>query len=268
MLAAGLALTSCEDLFNDIEEDLQPVVDFVEDISEIQEGLEDAMALSEDAITITLEDGSTGYLAGECAVITNDTEANKLTIDFGSEPCTGLNGLERSGRIIINYIADDDPGAYSYSVEFLEYSVNGNKFDGLLTVNTLHRNNDGKLEFSETVERARITLASGKWYSWDSERVRLMQTGDQTPNVMDDSCTITGFINGRDSDGNEFSSDIKRPITFLRACWEEGIIYPSSGRTRIEMTGKPATVVDWGIGLCNKTVNIQQYNKWLIIELN
>jgi len=268
VLIAGLFLTSCEGFFDDLEEDLQPVVDFIEDITEIQEGLEDAMTLSEDAITVTLDDGSTGYLVGECAIVTNDEAQDRLTIDFGDEPCEGLNGKMRSGMIIINYIDETDEDSYSYSIDFERYTVDGNEFDGLLDVAMLHRNENGKLEFSETVTDARITLASGKWYGWSSERMRTMTNGDNTPNVMDDVYQITGNFNGQDSDGNVFSTDIKRPITFLRACWEEGIIYPSTGRTRIEMTGKPATVVDWGLGFCNKTVNILQWNKWLVVELN
>ena len=268
VLALGLFLTSCEGIFEDIQEDIQPVVDFIEDITEIQEGLEDAMTLSEDALTVTLEDGSTGYLAGDCAIVTHEVESKRLTIDFGTESCVGLNGFERSGKIVISYLDELTLDEYTYSIDFQDYSVSGNTFEGLLSVDMLHFNEQGKPEFSETVEDARITLANGKWYAWESERNRTMTNGHMSGGVMDDTYQITGTFNGTDSDGNIFSTDIKQPVTFMRACWEEGIIYPSKGRTRIEMTGKPATVIDWGLGFCNKRVNILQYNKWLILDLN
>lgn len=268
LLIGGAALTSCEGFIQDIEENVQPVVDFIQDIEEIQEGLEDAMTLSEDAITITLDDGSTGYLVGDCGVVTNDTYTDRLILDFGDEPCQGLNGKTRSGKIVVHYIDEEDPDAYSYSVDFQSYTVDGNTFDGLLEVDMIHRNAQNRLEFSETVTDARITLANGTWYQWSSERVREMTGGQGTPGVIDDIFQITGYVSGQDSNGKTFNSEIKQPITFRRACWEEGIIYPSSGRTRVEMTGKPATVIDWGLGFCNKTVNILQWNKWLVVELN
>ena len=266
-LGVGLLFTSCEAFFEDLEEDLQPVVDFVEDITEIQQGLEDAMTLSEDAITVTLEDGSTGYLVGDCAIVTNDADNNRLIIDFGTEACEGLGDEMRSGKIVIDYIDEEDPEAYSYSVDFQDYQISGNTFEGMLTVNKLHRNSNGKLEFSEVVEDARVTLASGKWYAWDSDRRRTMVNGEGTQNVMDDVFQIRGSFEGSDSDGNQFTTNISTPITFMRSCWENGIVYPSLGRTRITMTDKPATTIDWGLGFCDKRVNIFQYNKWLILDL-
>ena len=255
--------TSCDM----VEEQLQPVVDFIQDISEITEGLEDAMALAEDALTITQADGSTGYLVGECAVVTNDANANLLTIDMGAQSCIGLNGVARSGKILINYIDEENPEAFSYSIDFVDYQVGGNTIEGKLTMNKLHRNDDGKLEFSEKVENAKITLSNGKFYTWNSERVREMVNGENTPNVRDDIFTITGFFEGKDNEGSVFKTNIQTPITFFRDCWEKGIGYPAIGKTRIEMTGNPTTVIDWGVG-CNKRVNILQQGKWLNIELD
>ena len=114
VLFVGVLTTSCE-----FAENIAPVVEFVEDIAEIHEGLEDAMAVSEDALTITLADGSTGYLVGECAVVTNNEVDNILTIDMGSTGCTGLNGLQRSGKMIINYLDEEDPEAYSSALSLL-----------------------------------------------------------------------------------------------------------------------------------------------------
>lgn len=263
VLILGMVNTSCDM----VEEQLQPVVDFIQDISEITEGLEDAMTLAEDALTITQADGSTGYLVGECAVVTNDANANLLTIDMGTQLCAGLNGVSRSGKILINYIDEENPEAFSYSIDFVDYKVGGNTIEGKLTMNKLHRNDAGKLEFSEKVENAKITLSNGKFYTWNSERVREMVNGENTPNVRDDIFTITGFFEGKDNEGSVFKTTIQTPITFFRDCWEKGIGYPAIGKTRIEMTGNPTTVVDWGVG-CNKRVNILQQGKWLNIELD
>lgn len=268
VLALGLLFTSCEAFFEELEEELQPVVDFVEDLSEIQQGLEDAMTLAEDAITITMEDGTTGYLAGECAVVTNDVNQDILTIDFGADGCVGLSDMERSGSIIINYLDEEDPDGYSYSIDFQTYKVGGNTFEGKLTIDNLHRNDDNQLEFGETIENARVTLANGKWYAWDSERSRKMVLGDQTEQVMDDVFQIDGSFDGRDHEGNQFTAAIVNPITFSRACIEESnIFYPSRGRTRYTLTDKPTTIVDWGLGFCDKRVNLFQNNKWLIVDL-
>lgn len=263
IFALSFVNTSCDG----IEQQLQPVVDFVEDITEIGEGLEDAMTLAEDAITITQADGSTGYLVGECAVVTNDAANNVLTIDMGNANCVGLNNVARSGKITINYIDDNDPDAYSYSIDFSNYKIGGNTIEGKLTLNKIHRNSDGKLEFSEKVENAKITLSNGNYYTWNSERVREMVNGEGTPSVKDDVFVINGFFEGQDQNGKVFSTKIEQPITFFRECWDKGVVYPSLGQTKVKMTGNPTTTINWGIG-CNKRVNILQNNNWLNIELD
>lgn len=259
----GLIGTSC-DL---VEEQLRPVIDFVEDIAEIGEGLEDAMTLAEDALTITQNDGTTGYLVGECATVTHDEDAKILTIDMGTESCTGLNNIARSGKIVINYIDVDDPEAFSYSIDFIDYKIGENQIEGKLTIDKLNRNDDGKLEFSEKVENAKITLSDGQFYKWSSERTREMVNGEGTANVRDDVFVIKGFFEGEDDDGVVFRTQIESPITFFRECWEQGIIYPAIGKTRFTMTDKPSTLLDWGLG-CNKRVNLLQNGKWLNVELN
>ncbi len=262
VLFVGVLFTSCEGLF----EELQVVVDFVEDITEIHEGIEDAMTLAEDAITITLDDGTTGYLVGDCAIVTHDEGNQILTIDFGDTACVGIGDLARSGQIVINYIDPEDPDAFSYTINFLDYYVDGNTIEGLLTMNKLHRNEGGELEFSEKVEDAKITLSSGKFYSWNSERIRKMVNGEETSNVRDDVFQIDGFFRGVDNQGREFNTTTEVPITFFRECWEQGIVYPAVGKTKIVMTGKPTTKIDWGLG-CNKRVNIIQNGNWTNIEL-
>ena len=144
--------------------------------------------------------------------------------------------------------------------------IGQNQIEGKLTIEKLNRNDAGKLEFSEKVENAKITFSNGTWYQWDSERTREMINGEGTDNVNDDVFQITGYFHGSNDQGGEFNTDIEVPITFFRTCWEQGVVYPAVGRTRITMTGKPATKIDWGLG-CNKRVNILQNGNWANIEL-
>ncbi len=262
VLILGMIGTSC-DL---VEEQLRPIIDFVEDIAEIGEGMEDAMTLAEDALTITQTDGSTGYLVGECATVVHDELTNTLTIDLGTEPCTGLNGIARSGKIVIKYEDITDTVGFSYSIDFIDYKIAENQIEGKLTIEKLNRNDANNVEFSEKVEDAKITLSDGQFYKWNSERTREMINGRGTANVRDDVFVINGFFEGEDDEGVVFRTQIERPITFFRECWEQGIIYPSIGRTRFTMTDKPSTLLDWGLG-CNKRVNIMQNGNWANIEL-
>ena len=263
-LVALISFSGCEAI---IKEKMEPTFELIEDLSEIQSDIEDAMTLSEDAVTITLNDGSTGYLVGECGVVTNDTTSQELTINLGQDSCRGLDDKERSGIIKVKYIDKTNPDDYQYSIDFQNYMVNGNLIKGKLTVNTTHRNQDGHLELSEVIEGGEIILKNGNTYTWSSERTREWVLGENTPSTHDDVFTISGFSKGGNENGTTFNYKIVRPLTFSRECWKQGIVYPIAGRTTVQMSGQPNRIIDWGLLICNKVVNVSQNGQLFILEL-
>src|SRR5688572_24366598 len=64
-----------------------------------------------------------GRVSEACVVVTRDSDAKTITLDFG-EGCVGPHGRERSGKVIITYGGEFGDNLANRVVTFEDYFVN------------------------------------------------------------------------------------------------------------------------------------------------
>jgi len=201
--------------------------------------------------------GTTGYfktaqatldmLSGTSITLTFDTVpyGKTLTIDFGTGT-TCRDGRTRSGQIIATWNGRYRDSASLVSINFNNYTVNGDKVTGTKTVTNLGHNAKGNLHFSIVVTNASITTSSGT-ISWQSTRDREWVAGESTLDWTDDVYNITGSASGTNRKGQTFTITIVKPIVVALNChWIE------SGSFDISTSASNSTgTVDYGPGTCD-----------------
>jgi len=140
-----------------------------------------------------------GITAAPCATITLDTAAKTFTVDFGTTPCTCLDGRKRSGKLIYDYSASTNgakwprqPG-FSISCTSQNYVVDG------YTVNIINRThtNTTPLGFnpsttnitwttSANIQIIKPSTAGGGTITWTATRSTEL-TNTSAPTVYDPS---------------------------------------------------------------------------------
>ncbi|OJW81884.1 MAG: hypothetical protein BGO69_15450 [Bacteroidetes bacterium 46-16] len=207
--------------------------------------------------------GGLNELSG-CAVVTNDTLASPhvLTIDFGNSPCTGIDGRNRSGKIMVQYTGQYKDAGSQHTITYDNYVVNGNQITGSKTVTNMGMNNAGdyyyNIAVTDTLWSGTVANNNG-FRSWTSSRVRTWVSGYSTGTRTDDSYDITGNATIRRINGHAFTVNITSALRVAIGCpWiEQGTveITPQNGNVR---------TIDYGSGNCDSeatlTVNNQTYH--------
>ena len=192
-----------------------------------------------------------------CTTVTVDSvsTARKITIDFGTTNCMGLDGRNRRGKINATWSGKFRDSNTVISITFDNYFVNDNKIAGTHKTTNMGRNAAGhqviKTEVSGQVTRAD---SSGTIF-WSSVRFREVLEGASTPlNFLDDVYSITGKASGTNKDGKSYTAVITQALIRKMNCrWFE------SGKVDITPVGGNATrTLDYGSTGCdaNATVTI------------
>lgn len=194
---------------------------------------------------------------GGCAVVTNDTTVTPhvAIVDYGTG-CTNDEGKFRSGRIVIQYDANDQTlaGNNVYA------SFENFHMDTLQIIGTLHEvinapNGSGNTTISfsfpsqivndNTSDTASLTLSMD--YEW--------LVGSGTRLRDDDQFDITGSIAGTDFGGNPCSETI---TSALRKNYDPRCNYFTQGVVEIRIAGRPDRTMDYGNGSCSGLVTITE----------
>jgi hypothetical protein len=199
-----------------------------------------------------------------CATITHDTVLNLITIDFGNTPCTGIDGKNRSGKILVSYTGQYKDSGSNHSISFDNYVVNGNQITGSKTVSNMGTNNSGAYYYTitvtDTVWMGTVTSNNG-FICWNGNRTRTWVSGYNTNTRSDDSYDISGTTTVRRLNGNMFIATITSPLRIAFGC-----AWISQGT--IQFTPQNNTnnsrVLDYGNGNCDSqatlTINGVSYN--------
>ena len=182
---------------------------------------------------------------GTCAVITHDTEAKTITIDFG-DGCVGRLGNTVKGKIEIAY--NDRayvPGAYRI-ITFVDFYFNDIKVEGTRTI-TNTSSNDTERQFTVTLVGGKLDFGNGIFATRDAEWVRTWFIGEG-------KVTLSGSASGININGIDYSVNVSAdtPLTFSRECFQ---LLPVSGVKEIQVGDREASI-DFGDGECDRIVEI------------
>jgi hypothetical protein len=172
-----------------------------------------------------------------------------VTIDFGTEGCTGFNEVVRKGKIIITVSSPFMETGSTRTITFENFSVNDFKVEGTKTV-VFNGFNEAQNPTWSVEIIGQITSPEGKIIVHNASRTREWVEGYDTPrNFLDDVFSISGTASGINARGNNYSSEIASPLVKARNCrWiQAGIINIMCNDKNIS--------IDFGNGTCdNKAI--------------
>ncbi len=226
-----------------------------------------------------------GITAAPCATITLDTSAKTFTVDFGTTPCTCLDGRQRSGKLIYNYSASTNGAKWPRQPGFSITCTSQNYVVDSYTVNIINRThtNTTPAGFNPAVTNITWTTSAniqiikpsgGGTISWIANRTtELTNTSDTTVYAPSGNTPIAWNkvilkLNG--SSSGTTASGISYTTTRSNLIWDATCTpdplkpyrHPfKSGTITFTPSGKPARVIDFGSGTCdfNVCVSIPTY---------
>lgn len=187
-----------------------------------------------------------------CAEITRTgtEESGTIVVDFG-DGCEDSKGNVRKGKIIIEFSGRWFLAGSFWSIEFVDYSINGIAITGLRTVTNISEESSDTLVF-EIKMQATITWPDGTVVTRNIHRKRHRVMHDN--NILDRLIVYgTEEINHRN--GRGFYIEILEPLVYSEVCAEEGVIIPVEG-VKLIKHGKREVTVDYGDGTCDNIVTL------------
>lgn len=173
-----------------------------------------------------------------------------VTLDFGSGCDAG--GHTRRGKINFTYSGRLHVPGNQVVTSFENYSIDSFSIEGKHTLTNNASSGANQKSFSTKVENAKITnTQSGKWWTWNSERVFTQTEGNGTVFFpWDDVYTLDGQSAGSTSLGVNWTSQITNPLTKKMTCH-----WLVSGKVEIRVNNTVGSL-DFGNGDCDNEANL------------
>jgi hypothetical protein len=201
-----------------------------------------------------------------------------VTIDFGTDGCTGPFGTVRKGKIIIVVTDRFWKEGSTRTVTFEEFSVNDFVVEGTKTITNQGRNNDENMVFSVVLTGGKVTNPEGKEITRDFTRTRTWIEGELTPRFRwDDIYLIEGEASGINRFGKSYTRTIIDPLMVKTACmWitsgmVEIVNYDVTSNTDgmvIDESSKIEILLDYGDGECDDkaTITVNEETKEITLK--
>lgn len=209
-------------------------------------------------------EGSYNLLTSQCATVTleNITQGQewpkRLTIDFGTSNCVGLDGRARRGKIICEFDGLYRDEGTEIVTTLDDYYVNDNHIEGTKRVVNGGRNSDNNLYYTITVEGATITTPDGT-IEWESSRTRTWVEGENTTfwtdgiaGLLDDVYEITGNASGTNINGSPFTVEVIQPLRVQIGCR-----WVTAGTLELTPNNLATRTVDYGYGNCDNAATVE-----------
>lgn len=182
-----------------------------------------------------------------------------ITIDYGADGCTGLNGYLRKGKIVYTLNKRLLADGSVLNISFDNYSVNGYKLEGTYTIT----NNGSTKGLNVTVQLAngKVTYPNGKWYTKTTNTTWVQSAGQSSFSILDDEYNVTGNGTLTDMDGNTLSAASRTAL--LRKVNCTNTVSGQADLTFNNISG----LLDFGNGGCDKSAVITVAGKNYAIEL-
>jgi len=196
-----------------------------------------------------------------CAMISFNSSLTTrvLTIDFGTSDCTGVDGTNRRGQIIITFTGNFLDSGSTHTFTFNNYFVNDNQLTGSKTVTYTGTNSSGQPTYAINVSDTLWLGSNNGYLAYNSQRTRTWTQGYNTYKRSDDVFLISGTSTTREADGSVINATITNPLQVAPTCkWiEAGTISFTDQNHNVEY-------IDYGSGNCDSeaqlTINGHVYN--------
>ncbi len=211
--------------------------------------------------------GNESTLGDQCFTLTVTPKVagqwpKTATFDFGNG-CKGTDGKVRKGKIIVVFTKPAYlPGA-KITTTFDGYNVDSFAIVGEQVIE--NTSSGDKFGFSITISDGRLTNTnSGFWHSLYGKHTWTLVAGKDTPfNFLDDQYEVTGAVNGGNSTGLTWSSEITSPLLRKIDCpWRvKGIL-------SIHWNQNPdGATLDYGDGACDNKAKLTYLGYSKVITL-
>lgn len=194
-----------------------------------------------------------GLVSDPCYTVSSSgsTYPKTITVDFGSSDCAGLYGIYRRGTVTIVLSDELSNSGATATITPNNLYINGSGLQGGLLVTNLGLNTDGKQEYSFATSDAHLNYPGGEQtFTWTASYVLTLDRPFDANLVYDDVYTITGNTSGVNTDGNDYSVDIKEPLVKELICR-----WPRAGKISITVKDLKDREVDFGTDYCEDNVD-------------
>jgi len=210
----------------------------------------DVLKQSDDAAA---DGGLRGMMDGciDTVVIDTNVMPHTMLIDFGPANCTGNDGRQRRGSILVTFTGPYRAEGTVITLTPQDYYVNDYHIEGLKTLTNLGPDGNGDTHFAITVSGT-VTAPNNAWTSThQAQRVRTWSQGEETLTPWDDVYLITGTGNGVNRNGVAYTLTITEALRVEIGCW-----HIVSGKLEITQQDLPTRYVDFGSGSCDGAVSV------------
>lgn len=250
---------ACSEDEEDLPKETQENTTTSEDYSladNLFEGVGDVADQAEKNNEDYLEGGKVGSYLGACVTISFDTvitsSTNKITIDFGTDGCTGRDNRVRKGKVFVDYDGRYRDSGTVITTTFEDYFVDDHQILGERVVINQGTNSDGNKHFDINIDGSIVKPNNGGTIIYKSNRTRTWVEGESTIlNWLDDVYEITGTAEGTNSAGLDFTAEITSPFVVKLSCpWVvEGVF-------ELSPDGLNVRTFDFGDGTCDAKANL------------
>lgn len=244
-LTMGVLFTACQ------KDDDSPILATQITAAEDQTAANDLYEDVDEQLDLAVETRGGG---GDCPTVTIDpvdgSYPRTMTVDFGTDGCTGPDGRVRKGQIVV-VLTDTltNPGA-TRTATFVDFYVDGAHIEGTRTLSNTGFDANGQQTFSRSVTGGKITFPDGEVATWEATHLLVQVEGGNTAVLIDNVWEVTGSATGVTRNGKSFTSEITTPLLRKRAC-----AWVVSGVKAISIDGKTLTV-DYGDGRCDRKATV------------
>jgi hypothetical protein len=140
-------------------------------------------------------------------IVTHDTVAHLLTIDYGTGGVSGIDGKVRRGMIIVSYSGRYKDSGSVHTITTSNYFVNDKQVIVHKTVTNMGTNMEGNVWYTVSVNDS-VILATDSVISWTGSRTRTWLAGYGTASRYDDVYQIKGTTTLKRANGRTFTAVI------------------------------------------------------------
>jgi hypothetical protein len=224
----------------------------------------------QDFDSMIAESESDGGRAGEaCVVITRDSEAKTITLDFG-EGCVGPHGKERSGKVIFAYGGEFGDNLANRVITFEDYFVNNKEITGRIELRDFNLNSEGHRTLTRKLLGYTVHFPNGHEFEINGSTTIESIAGQDDDDRFNDVLSITGSYTGESTRGRKVEFTISEPVIASFPCRAVGNFLRIDGKTELKISNasrRRVRIVDYGDGDCDGIILITINNKVLTITL-